>query len=76
MKKLSFQLQNRVIQFDEHGDPPASLAVVLWRPDKNPFFVVVATFDTHPMVRLTIKNDFIPWSKNDTVSLCQNLQFL
>ncbi|XP_062854597.1 taste receptor type 1 member 1-like [Trichomycterus rosablanca] len=67
VKKVSFKLQDRHIQFDEHGDPPASLAVVLWRPDKNPFFGVVATFETHPAVLLTLNNDFSPWSKNGTV---------
>lgn len=68
LKKLSFKLQNQQIEFDKHGDPPASLAAVLWRPNKYPLFVMAATYESHPTIQFTLNSRAVPWSKNGTVS--------
>ncbi|XP_017322619.1 taste receptor type 1 member 1 [Ictalurus punctatus] len=67
LKKLSFTLQNQQIEFDKHGDPPASLAVVLWRPNKNPLFVMAATYESYPTIQFTLNRRAVPWSDNSTV---------
>lgn len=61
-------LQNQSIRYNQYGDPPASLAIVLWKPEENPLFVGVATYNTHPTITFTLNNDLIPWSENGTVS--------
>lgn len=68
LRKLSFTLQNQEIEFDQHGDPPASLAVVLWRPNQNPLFVVAATYESHPTIQFNLDSRTVPWSQNGTVS--------
>ncbi|XP_062854596.1 taste receptor type 1 member 1-like [Trichomycterus rosablanca] len=67
LRNSSFTLQGRQIKFDKYGDPPASFALVLWRPSQDPLFVKVATYETHPTVRFTLNDDLIPWFKNGTV---------
>ncbi|XP_026867132.2 taste receptor type 1 member 1-like [Electrophorus electricus] len=66
VKRSNFTLQNRDIEYDMNGDPPASLSVVLWRPHKTPFFQIVGTYDTHP-VQFTLNSYLIPWYQNGTV---------
>uniref|UniRef100_A0AAR2JXH2 Receptor ligand binding region domain-containing protein n=1 Tax=Pygocentrus nattereri TaxID=42514 RepID=A0AAR2JXH2_PYGNA len=67
VRKSNFALHNRVIRFDEYGDPPASFAVVHWRPKRDPFFVMVGTYDTYPTVRFTLNNNLVSWYDNGTV---------
>ncbi|KAF5907263.1 taste receptor type 1 member 1-like, partial [Clarias magur] len=66
LRKLSFTLQNQQIQFNQNGDPPASLAVVLWRPKETPLFAIVATYESQPTIRFTMNSGAVPWSKNGT----------
>lgn len=68
IRNSSFTLQGRQIQFDKYGDPPASLALVLWRPGQDPLFVKIATYESQPTVRFVLNEDLIPWFKNGTVS--------
>lgn len=68
MRQTSFILQNQYVKFNHYGDPPASLAVVLWKPEENPLFVVVAAYNTHPTINFTLNDDLVPWSENGTVS--------
>ncbi|KAL7884314.1 hypothetical protein AOLI_G00070840 [Acnodon oligacanthus] len=67
VRKSNFTLNNRVIRFDENGDPPASFAVVHWRPKRDPFFVMVGTYDTYPTVQFTLNNNLVSWYDNGTV---------
>ncbi|GAA6112023.1 taste receptor type 1 member 1-like [Tachysurus ichikawai] len=67
MRQTSFILQNQYVKFNHYGDPPASLAVVLWKPEENPLFVVVAAYNTHPTINFTLNDDLVPWSENGTV---------
>ncbi|KAF7695056.1 hypothetical protein HF521_006779 [Silurus meridionalis] len=67
LRKISFTLQNQEIEFDQHGDPPASLAVVLWRPNKTPLFVMAATYESHPTIQFTLNSRVVPWTQNGTV---------
>ncbi|KAI5621965.1 taste receptor, type 1, member 2, tandem duplicate 2 precursor, partial [Silurus asotus] len=67
VRQTRFRLQNQDIKYNQNGDPPASLAVVLWRPQENPLFVVVAAYKTYPTVRFTFHNYLVPWSDNSTV---------
>ncbi|KAK3565684.1 hypothetical protein QTP86_014045 [Hemibagrus guttatus] len=67
LRKLSFTLQNQQIEFDQRGDPPASLGAVLWRPNKNPLFVMAATYESHPTIQFTLNRRAVPWSENGTV---------
>ncbi|XP_053092063.1 taste receptor type 1 member 1-like [Pangasianodon hypophthalmus] len=71
LRKLSFTLQNQQIEFDERGDPPASLAVALWRPNKNPLFVMAATYESHPTIQFTLNRRANPWSENGTCEKCK-----
>lgn len=68
VKQTNFILQNQYIRYNQYGDPPASLAVVLWKPEEDPLFVVVATYKTHPTVKFTLNSSLVPWSDNGTVS--------
>ncbi|XP_036433933.1 taste receptor type 1 member 1-like [Colossoma macropomum] len=67
VRKSNFTLHNRLIRFDEYGDPPASFAVVHWRPKRDPFFLMVGTYDTYPTVRFTLNNNLVSWYDNGTV---------
>ncbi|XP_076845099.1 taste receptor type 1 member 1-like [Brachyhypopomus gauderio] len=67
VKRSNFTLQDRYIVFDKNGDPTASLSVVLWRPDKVPFFQTVGTYETHPTLQFTLNTYLIPWYQNGTV---------
>ncbi|TSL97294.1 Taste receptor type 1 member 1 [Bagarius yarrelli] len=66
LRKLSFPLQNQQIAFDKHGDPPASLGAVLWRPNKSPLFVMAATYESHPTIQFHMNSGAVPWSDNST----------
>lgn len=69
MRQTSFILQNQYIRYNQYGDPPASLALVLWKPEENPLFVVVATYNTYPIINFTFNDYLTPWSGNGTVSI-------
>ncbi|XP_053360588.1 taste receptor type 1 member 1-like [Clarias gariepinus] len=66
VRQTNFTLQNQYIRYNQNGDPPASLAVALWRPDENPFFLVVATYKTQPVVKFTLNKQLVPWFENGT----------
>ncbi|XP_060786728.1 taste receptor type 1 member 1-like [Neoarius graeffei] len=67
MRKSTFMLQNQLYKFDQYGDPPANLAVVLWRPKKNPLFVMAASYESSPKIQFIVNTHIIPWSENGTV---------
>ncbi|XP_049341514.1 taste receptor type 1 member 1-like [Astyanax mexicanus] len=67
IRKSNFTLQNRQIKYDANGDPPASYAVVLWRPETDPFFLTVGTYDTYPTVQFTLIKNLVTWYENRSV---------
>uniref|UniRef100_A0A667YII8 Taste receptor, type 1, member 2, tandem duplicate 1 n=1 Tax=Myripristis murdjan TaxID=586833 RepID=A0A667YII8_9TELE len=71
LKKSNFTLLNRSIQFDENGDPANGYySIVFWNQEGQA--EEIGSYETHPLVQLSIDDTKIKWHANGKVptSLC------
>uniref|UniRef100_UPI003AB004FA taste receptor type 1 member 2.2 n=1 Tax=Centroberyx gerrardi TaxID=166262 RepID=UPI003AB004FA len=70
LKKSNFTLLNRVIQFDENGDPKyASYSIVYW--NRTGDAEEVGLYESHPSVYFSINNTKIHWHTNGKVPISE-----
>ncbi|XP_066547538.1 taste receptor type 1 member 1-like [Amia ocellicauda] len=69
LKKVDFMLKDRVINFDQNGDPTPYYDIVVWDRTSLEFPKRVGLYTSDPAPRFTLNESLIPWYTNGRVPI-------